>query len=72
MVFMYTKLCVFYAAKEQCKKCKLICVNILNILCQKQEVKNVIKHILGLSNGAICQTIKPFEPRSYTDCTFRR
>jgi hypothetical protein len=36
------------------------------------KVKIVIKYILVLSNGAMCQTITPSEPLSYTDCTFRR
>jgi len=69
---MCTSLCVLYAAKEQCTKCKILCINILMgvIPCQKQEVGNVIKHIQGLSNGAMCQKIKPFKYRSYTDCTF--
>jgi hypothetical protein len=31
-----------------------------------------ITNTLGLSNGGMCQMITPFEPRSYTDCTFRR
>jgi hypothetical protein len=71
---MYTSLCVLCVAKEQCRKCKILCVDILMsvIPCQKQEVENVIKHILGQSNGAMCQMINLFKYHSYTDGTFRR